>query len=537
MFSSSINRNSQNNDIIFYQKNIHKVGVDGGILVKFSKNANKSNILKIFNLEKLQAFSDVLWLVKTNKIYQTLSISNALYKRQDVIYAHPDFIKKVKKRSITTPKDPLFKDAWYLKKNDLSFNNPAFNISEIFKITKGDGVSIGIIDDGLDVLHEDLDANIASYIDLNNPKAKPDLYLFSQERHGTMMSGIIVGIQNDKGSVGIAPKSKLYFAKHNNERRAFLKVSEFIRGFKVLNDTKVSVISNSWGTYDVDEALKDYIDYISNDSRNGQGRVVVFASGNDSYNLDKKSYNDESEISSVLGVTTVDRYDKKLAYFSNYGSRIDLATIGKDIVTTASHNKYSTVSGTSPSAAIVSSVAGLVYSVNPNLKASMVKNILKQSATFNVTKESKGYPVLNAYNAIKIAISMQNLYDVEMQMLYSPIKDIVGEFAYFDFADTPDYLDWILIKDNKYYRLMGKSQNSDNKLGFKQIDKINGLKTSFYLINRFGLSTFASEYWVLVNKTSSSVYLMNIEDKKISYKMLEIQAKKYTSDTVVFRRK
>jgi hypothetical protein len=532
----SISRNK--NDMKFYLKNGKKVAIDKNILVKFKEisDIKKEKILNFFNIKKIDEITSELWLVSVDNIKNTLPISNKLSLHKDIKYAHPDFYQKIQNRTLPSPKDPLFSKSYYLKKNDLNPQNPLLNIAKIFTITKGDNVKIGLIDDGLETTHEDLKDNIAAYVNTSNIKAKADLYLFEEEKHGTEMSGIIGAVENNKGSVGIAPNSRIYLAKHNGERRRYRKISDFLNGFKWLEEQNVSIINNSWGTYDVDEALKDFIIYLGTKARNKKGIVIVFACGNETKNLDYYNIKDESEISTVIGVGSIKGDTNKITYYSNFGKNLDLFTIGDNILTTIPKNKYGNSSGTSPSSAIVSGVISLMFSINPSLSVDEVKNILYSSATIKMTHKNITYPVLNAYNAIQMTLKKQTRYEIEEQLILSNTKKIIGEFSYFDFDNTPKYLDFILTYNDKQYKLFGQNISDTNIFGLKKIRNKLNLTRDFYLVNRFGINNFSSKYWILIDSITMKVYILEPKRDKLIYKRLLVYATISPNKKVKFKR-
>jgi hypothetical protein len=529
-----------NKNIRYFLKHNKKLGVDGSILVKFivQDKAIRNNIIKKYNLIKEEEIDNNLWLVRVKDIDDTLSITNKLYNLKEVQYSHPNFSQEIQSRSLLLPNDPLFGNAHHLKKNNLDDKNPNLNIAKIFTITKGNNVKIGLIDDGLYVNHEDLKGNIAKYADILNINRKPDLYLFENEKHGTNMTGIIASIENNKGSIGIAPQSKIYLAKHNNERGITAsKITDFITGFKWLEKQGVKVINNSWGTYDVEEALKEEIDYISLKARGGKGIVVVFACGNSAYNLDEEEYNDESEIPSVLGVGTVTKDGKELTYYSNYGKNIDLFTIGDDIITTSLKDTYIKSSGTSPSAAIVSGVIGLMFSINPELSVKEVKDILYKSSTIEVTEEDYTFPVLNAYRALELTLQKQTKSQIENQILLNKNMKIFGTFSYFDFKDKADHLDFILVHKDNFYQLFGQNANDDNIMGLLKIKPKKDLQKRFYIVNRFGVDSINATQWLIIDSKTFNVYLLKSDKKVLRYMKLNLQATIYLDGLVEVKRK
>lgn len=98
----------------------------------------------------------------------------------------------------------------------------------------------------------------------------------------------------------------------------------------------------------------------------------------------------------------------KLTSFSNYGSTLDICAPGYDIYSTVLDNQYGYRDGTSMAAPIVAGSAALVWSINPDLTASGVKEMLIQFAgeAVGITGEDKGtvYPMLNTGRAVEQTI-------------------------------------------------------------------------------------------------------------------------------------
>lgn len=75
---------------------------------------------------------------------------------------------------------------------------------------KGQGVRVLVLDDGLEVTHEDLAANVDlamshNFITLGNDPSPTGV----QDAHGTSAAGIIAAAQNGKGVMGVAPRATL----------------------------------------------------------------------------------------------------------------------------------------------------------------------------------------------------------------------------------------------------------------------------------------------------------------------------------------
>ena len=335
----------------------------------------------------INKIQDNVYTAHTNKNSDdTIDIANRLYQDILTIYAHPNFKIKIKSYGL----NPLMPYATFLSN---------MNIKGLWKYSKGENVKIGIIDDAVDISHPDLkDAHMGSYI---NQHATQRTY------HGTHCLGIISALDNDIGSVGIAPKSKYYVANFANT------ASEFIKSIYYFIDKDVAVVNNSWGTLVQLDALNDALEILAKQGRGGKGTVLVFAAGNSSYDLDTDK-TDLSELPFVLGVGAMGEFNKKTTY-SNYGKNIDIYAYGGEnagMVTTDEHGSDGYVSGdyrfsfhgTSASAPVVSGVIALMMGVDSDLLASKAIEIIKQTA--NISED--GYPILNAKEALHKVYTNKN---------------------------------------------------------------------------------------------------------------------------------
>jgi len=299
--------------------------------------------------------------------------------------------------------EPYFKYAWHLDSSNSVLNtkgyqidkNADINVTGAWNITMGAGVKVAVIDDGADVNHEDLKANI--YKAYNADTGGTNIQ--KKESHGNTCAGFIVAPINGKGIVGVSPESKMIAIKLEDSSDAYT-----IRAFEYAKQQGAKVISCSWGTYDVSEAIVSELKSLYD-----SGITVLFASGNEGSSLDNAGANDESEVEWVIGVGASGENNDVTSY-SNYGKNIDIIAPGgdsqdsigvlglddmgasgfpdqKDLV----NNNYAFTNGTSFSAPIASGVVAMMYAVNPNLTPKQVKEILIATASKVGTENDASY--------------------------------------------------------------------------------------------------------------------------------------------------
>lgn len=290
--------------------------------------------------------------------------------------------------------EPYLYQQWSIHKDEQFYNQNAIHedahihTDDLLSRYSGKGIRVAVIDDGLDIGHEDLRGAVVASYDISSRTADvshSSIYDF----HGTAVTGIIAARKNNKGILGLASRVEIIFLKYKDD----MSDSQTIELFNKAEEFGADIINCSWGTYDVSDAVRQKIVNLSNNGRDAKGTIIVFASGNDGVDMQ----NDESAIPEVISVGASDEENLR-AYYSNYGKNLDIVAPGSwdtGIATldpmgyrgSASkdddyilYNDFESFVGTSASAPIVSGVIALMLEKNPNLSRVEVENILKRTA-------------------------------------------------------------------------------------------------------------------------------------------------------------
>jgi len=308
----------------------------------------------------------------------------------------------------TNEYDEYFKYQWHLA----SSQHFSINVVPAWKFTKGAGVKVAVLDEGIQKSHEDFE-NISVYNILDgSDNCEPAVR--TSYSHGTAVSGIIAARQNGVGTMGVAPECDFLFIGDSTENLYADDIA--IKAFEYAKNWGAQVISCSWGTYNVDPILSSQIRRLYDD-----GTVIVFACGNNNYNMDDILINDESELPWVIGVSASNENGDR-ANFSNYGSNIDImapgisilapdlmGTEGRNNTIEDVNNNYTILpSGTSFSAPIVAGVAALILSAAPSLTPDEVRKIIIRTAqkTGGAQYDANGFSLYNAYGLIDAAAAL-----------------------------------------------------------------------------------------------------------------------------------
>lgn len=319
--------------------------------------------------------------------------------------------------------DKYFYQQWYLEKNDDFYakyyisNNASINAGRYNRIYTGKGIKVAIIDNGLDVYHEDLRDGILDTFDseTETKNVAPDSRSISF--HGTAVTGILAARSNKLGIRGIAPNSQILFLKHEAKMFDY----ETVKLFKKAEELGADVINCSWGTYNVSSAVREVVADLATNGRGGKGISIVFASGNDSQAIE----NDESSIEEVVAVGATTHANIRASY-SNFGKELDIMApggslgfgitatdiSGKDGIGIEDENYIladgrNIIHGTSMSAPIVTGVIAMMLEANPDLTRVQIQQILANTADKIGSLEYKnghnnyyGYGKINAKKAI-----------------------------------------------------------------------------------------------------------------------------------------
>jgi type VII secretion-associated serine protease mycosin len=248
----------------------------------------------------------------------------------------------------------------------------------------GEGVTIAVLDTGIDTTHQDLrGATSPGYDTLRQaPSGNSD-----SSGHGTGIATLIAGRGHGSGDglLGVAPRSKVMAVTPSGDT---VYAAEGIR-WAVAHGAKV--INMSFGLPPSDAIRRAVDEAVAADV------VLVAASGNE-----HQAVAVPAALPGVLAVGAVDQ-NNRVAGFSNYGKELDLVAYGTRIPAARPGNEYTVVKGTSDSAALVSGVAALIRARYPDMSAAEVVDRLTRTATDRGAKgrdDYYGYGQLNPVAAL-----------------------------------------------------------------------------------------------------------------------------------------
>lgn len=305
-----------------------------------------------------------------------------LQQLSSVLTVTPDF--RVNLTSV--PNDPMYASQWSLTGS----TNTSGNIGATQAWDYGTGsntIIVGVIDTGIDYTHPDLAANIwtntreiaGNGIDDDGNGYRDDIRGWNfvannnnpmdDNSHGTHVAGTIGAVGNNGvGVTGVAWNVKLMPLKFMDASGGGY-LSDAVRAVDYARVNGAKIINASFGGGGFSSAMQSAL------SRFQQaGGIFVAAAGNEaSNNAVVASYPANYELTNVISVAA-STSTGALASFSNFGTNVDIAAPGQNILSTIPGGKYGSMSGTSMAAPHVAGALALLWGQSPTATATQLIN-------------------------------------------------------------------------------------------------------------------------------------------------------------------
>ena len=457
------------------------------LFVKFTDNANPDASREVLRQAGLAIKQEPAYAVNAFFVQapegsgqKVFDIAQALLQRDDVEYCHPELIRQRKAKLIFAPQ-------WHLKKTSVAgvAIDAHANVEAAHALTRGEGVTIAIIDDGVDIDHVEFAGSGKIVAARDVPLASDDPRPRNRgDNHGTACAGVACA-NGTQGASGVAPLARLMPIRMVSGLGSHAEAE----AFRYAADQGADVISCSWGPNDgewwnpadplhqaVDQPpahTRLAIEYAATQGRGGKGCVVMFAAGNGNESVDNDGYASHSH---VLAIAACNDRGRRAVY-SDFGRAVwcsfpsndfELPEINHpapltpgiwttDRVGNAGYNPgraqdgdaaglfVNSFGGTSSACPGAAGVAALVLAANPALKREEVKDILQracdridpQAGQYDARGHSPlyGWGRLNARTAVELAQPQPRNEITVSRRFDSPLPDLqTASFA----LDVPD---------------------------------------------------------------------------------------------------
>lgn len=300
-----------------------------------------------------------------------------------VVHAEPDVIGR---GGQIPPDDTHYSDEWHLENSGQSGGAPDADIDAVDGWAVGTGspaVVLAVLDTGIDSAHPEFSGRIVAGFDFVNNDSNPE----ADHSHGTLAAGIALANANNAFQVaGVDWNAKLMPVKVLNSSNLGL-TTDLVDGIVWATDNGADVISMSLINYPCSGSLRSAIQY----ARDASAVPVASAGNNGIGNADTSGPGCIPESISV-GATD---HDDRRASFSATGAALDIVAPGQSVRTVKYRNYtdgFSSFSGTSAAAPVVSGMCSLLLALEPGLLPEEVRTLLQSNAEDGVGPSSEDTP-------------------------------------------------------------------------------------------------------------------------------------------------
>ncbi len=399
--------------------------------------ANEKAAEKVFgeyNLQKIESFGENEHLLSFDLNEDPIELVSRLNDDSRVEYAEPDFVIVGQHRARSLPPTSLASYSnlhAHRRSNDPHLANQyAVFITEAdsaWNITTGNpGVTIAILDEGVDTRHPDLLPAITGMYDAVDDDNWQEPMIW--DAHGSACAGLAAAVgKNGRGIRGIGDGCSIFAVRiaysPGSGAPWWTENSWIRRAIDWSWENGADILSNSWGGGHYNQSIVNAFERARTKGRGGLGSVVLIAAGNDSGAVSFPGY-----LNDVLTISASNQYDefktktsgdKEHWWGSNFGPEVDLAAPGVANLTTDisgsdgyEDTDYCLFNGTSSATPIAAGACGLLLSAMPDLTEAQVREILCSSADkvgqFAYGAENRndymGYGRLNVRRALERAL-------------------------------------------------------------------------------------------------------------------------------------
>ncbi|MGH7731196.1 MAG: S8 family serine peptidase [Candidatus Eiseniibacteriota bacterium] len=327
---------------------------------------------------------------------RVFTIADRLLQDPRVDLCHPELARRLARRR-------AFPQQWHLKKTvvDGQTIDAHASVEAAWEFTQGEGTIIAVIDDGVDIDHEEFAGSNKIVAPRDTTRQSDDPRPGNRDDHGTACAGVACA-NGRVGSSGVAPRARLMPVRCVSALGAQAEGDAFFWAARRGAD----VISCSWGPPDnegpapLPDSTRLAMDWAIANGRNGKGCVIIFAAGNGNESVDEDKY---ASYPKVIAAAACNDLGKKSDY-SDFGKAIHCAFPSNDttsgrtpgIWTTdrsgpsgynpgraafgdAAGNYTNSFGGTSSACPGVAGVVALVLARNPALRWDQVKDVVRRS--------------------------------------------------------------------------------------------------------------------------------------------------------------
>ncbi|MBF6045169.1 type VII secretion-associated serine protease mycosin [Streptomyces sp. NRRL B-1677] len=274
----------------------------------------------------------------------------------------------------------------------------SMHAEEMWETSTGAGVTVAVIDTGVDASLDDLRGQVLAGRDFTAESGDGQT---DTDGHGTHMAALIAATGkrgSETGSYGLAPGVKILPLRVGGKNYVD-DTRAMVAALRYAAESDAKVINISLATPARNDEEEKAITYALS-----KGKMIIAGVGNTGDKTNMVQY--PAAYPGVVGVAGLDQSGRS-ASWSQHGSQVDLSAPGVDAVSACpGDTEVCKGSGTSAASALTSASAALIWSVHPNWTANQVTRVLVNTAGGADTGEKRNDYV--GYGAVRPRIALKS---------------------------------------------------------------------------------------------------------------------------------
>jgi subtilisin family serine protease len=309
-----------------------------------------------------------------------------------------------------------------------------YGIQTAWSTTRGAGVTIAIIDTGVDGSHPDLTGTVVGGTDVSGVgSANGQKPVGNDSEHGTMVASLLAGhghgVGNADGVLGVAPAAKLLSVSVGlgaGEVGSDDQIAEAVR-WSADHGANIINMSLTRNTLDWPQSWDDAFLYAMK-----KGVIIVAAAGNRGSGTTEVGA--PATMPGVVVVAGVDQNGNASFDASSQGITLSVSAPSEGLVGAGPGGAYYQWAGTSGAAPLVAGVLALIEASHPKLSAGNVINRLTATATAKGNALVYGSGLMNAAAAVSAKVpavdadpahDLENWIRLNRRATASPVPTVV----------------------------------------------------------------------------------------------------------------
>lgn len=285
------------------------------LFIKFVDSMAEEDCLRVvkehgLTVKRQVSYAVNAWFVSASEGtgQRVFDIANELLASDNVEFCHPEIVSRRARKAV-------FPQQWHLRRTRVGQSNVNAHaaVEPAHALTRGRGVTIAVIDDGVDIDHAEFAGRIVAPRDItlaiDDPRPKDSNPRYPDD-HGTACAGVACAA-GSTGACGVAPEAMLMPIRLSSPLGSQQEADAFVWAV----DHGADIISCSWGPadgewynpndplhtsrFDLPASTRLAIDYAASRGRGGRGCVIFFAAGNGGESVDYDGYASYAKVIAV----------------------------------------------------------------------------------------------------------------------------------------------------------------------------------------------------------------------------------------------